>query len=1388
MHIALINTPTLARRPVSRSMAGGLGFDGSEEMLLPPLDLAVMAATLREAGDEVDLIDADPLRLDDAAVQARLDGRSWDALIASVSLPSLDGDATFLAELRRCHPAAKVFAKTLIRDARTLELLLRKSGVHAVIHGEPELTIGEVIRGRTRSGTAWLEPDPSGGEPRFCFDKGEPIADLNQLPLPARDLLPNDRYVYPLLGTRVATLQTSRGCPYPCGYFCPYPLVEGVKWRSQSPERIAAELKQVVETFGITKIYFRDATFTLNQERIVRLCHLIRQAGWKLEWVCETRVDCLSDSLLSAMRVAGCVGILIGVETGDEGVMHLREGKKGLTVSKLARVRETARRLGIRLHFLLIVGLPQETRESIVATYDLIQRYQPDTVGVTIITPYPGTPLYEEAVRNGWIDSSRAGDYGGHQVPMHTLNLTREDLVIGKRFLEEGFGIMQRKAAMQDPALLDAVEAQHYEQLLRWAYRLDDMAATITQALAQPNQAPAVVVTQTPASAPRATAVLLRKSSCAISVILPTYNRRAILRKTLLAYASQTLPAEQFEVLIVDDGSTDDTVAMARAFKAPFALRVLTQSHRGANAARNMAIRAAQGDLVVLSGDDMIPEPNFLEEHLKFHRLQPAETEAMLGFIDWSPELSVSRFMRYIVAPEGGQQFAFHTIRNGTADFRMFYTSNMSVKRSLLARQARLFDTDFVYPAYDDVEFGYRLSQQGLRINFNARAITKHHHPMTPASFVERQRRAGHMAVLLAHKHPALDKIMLGITETAGAARRGGTDLIHNVLGVIAEAEKADERALNAIHLQGMGFAEYYAKTVLYPLYGIVLNLAYQEGIRAALERPQTGAAVPSSSQRFTVSIIIPVFNKVELTRQCLVALAEVTEGVDYEVIVVDDGSTDGTQEFVKTLGGDVQIIRNAHNSGFAKSCNRGAAAARGRYLVFLNNDTIPLKGWLSELVKEVEAHSEVAAVGSKLLYPDGTIQHAGVVFSKLFFSPYHIYNGFRGDHPVVNRRREFDSVTAACVLFRREAFDSVGGFDEGYRNSFEDVDLCLKVREKGWHVVYQPASVLYHLESQSPGRKAHDRENALRLQERWAHQWWLPDEDVHYVADGFAQRLYDKDGQSRVRLDALSDPATRAKWEVVAEAQRLARRQELDALRASLNRSDLWPDDVPVLQWAAAVCRLVGLADRAGSFWERILSLGEDAPARVALAQEALGKGQLDAAERHLDAAHRHAPTSAQAWFLRGVLEMQRQAFAEASRAFERACREGADLRKARLGLCMAHMGEGKAEAAWDLCRCLMNDHPDDQEVVHWLVRAGAVVQRWAQLADDLGRYVLRNPADLSARFAYAGALVRLGRLEDARREHDTIRLLNPGFEGLAELAKAVAQPDLCMPTHGRA
>jgi len=239
-------------------------------------------------------------------------------------------------------------------------------------------------------------------------------------------------------------------------------------------------------------------------------------------------------------------------------------------------------------------------------------------------------------------------------------------------------------------------------------------------------------------------------------------------------------------------------------------------------------------------------------------------------------------------------------------------------------------------------------------------------------------------------------------------------------------------------------------------------------------------------------SIVIPAFNRVDLTAQCLRALIANTQDVTYEVIIVDNASTDATPELCASLGGNAAVIRNDENRGFAVACNQGAAAATSDRIVFLNTDTEPFPNWLPPLISALEDQPDVGAVGMKLLFPDRTIQHAGVVLLQLPDDPtlgaQHLPYKVPEDDPLANQARDVSIATAACLMVRREAFDGVGGFDEEYWNGYEDVDLCLSMREAGWRIYYEPASVLIHHESSSgPERFRRSDDNIDRLQQKWA-------------------------------------------------------------------------------------------------------------------------------------------------------------------------------------------------------------------------------------------------------------------------------------------------------------
>ncbi len=253
-------------------------------------------------------------------------------------------------------------------------------------------------------------------------------------------------------------------------------------------------------------------------------------------------------------------------------------------------------------------------------------------------------------------------------------------------------------------------------------------------------------------------------------------------------------------------------------------------------------------------------------------------------------------------------------------------------------------------------------------------------------------------------------------------------------------------------------------------------------------------------------TVVIPTYNGGYLTAACLDAvLADSPAACRLEIVVVDDGSTDRSNRALARFGSDIKVVQLGVNAGFARACNTGAAAAPDcDYLLFLNNDTLPGHGWVDALVREAENDQDVAAVGAKLLFANDQVQHAGIVIGQDLW-PHHLYAGFPADHPAVNRGRRVSAVTAACMLVRRGDFDSLGGFDPAFHNGYEDVDLCLRLGERGRFIRYCPQCVVYHLESVTrwpEGVPQGTETSAALYADRWQAKV-MPDDMQHYLADG---------------------------------------------------------------------------------------------------------------------------------------------------------------------------------------------------------------------------------------------------------------------------------------------
>ena len=260
-------------------------------------------------------------------------------------------------------------------------------------------------------------------------------------------------------------------------------------------------------------------------------------------------------------------------------------------------------------------------------------------------------------------------------------------------------------------------------------------------------------------------------------------------------------------------------------------------------------------------------------------------------------------------------------------------------------------------------------------------------------------------------------------------------------------------------------------------------------------EREQYSELALSETTDPKVSIIIPVHNKFELTYHCLASLILAKNSTTFEVVVVDDRSSDDTR-IVPDIVQNVRYVRNETNLGFLLSCCKGADVSKGDYIVFLNNDTEVTSGWLDALVQSFDTFDSVGMVGSKLIYPNGKLQEAGgIVWGS--GRPWNIGNGENAEHPMYNYTRQTDYLSGASLMIDRNVWEEIGGFSKEFAPAYyEDTDLAFKVREAGYKTLYCPFSTVVHFEGMSNGRntnagvKRFQSVNAPKFRSKWRHSY----------------------------------------------------------------------------------------------------------------------------------------------------------------------------------------------------------------------------------------------------------------------------------------------------------
>lgn len=366
----------------------------NEEIVVPPLGLSYIAAVLEQHNYQVKILDAFALRMtwtefESAVKQEKADiiGLTGMTPVIDVTYRAANICRKFCKYLVAGGPHVTVFIKDIFNQISELDF---------AIFGEGEYTFLELVKALDKNGNIY---NLNGLATREYLGKPQDLVNnLDSLPFPARDLLPNNFYHYPFTRRgRITTLFTSRGCPYQC-IFCDKSIF-GSKWRARSAKNVLDELEEITKKFHIHSVVIYDDIFTLDRNRVIKICKGIIERKINIDWKCEARPDAVDGDMLKEMKRAGCSMIAYGVESANpKGLNFLN---KGYGLYQIKQAFKITQKVGIRAFAYFILGIPPETYEDEIETIEFAKSLKPDYVQFSILSPFAGTKLYRDAVQTG---------------------------------------------------------------------------------------------------------------------------------------------------------------------------------------------------------------------------------------------------------------------------------------------------------------------------------------------------------------------------------------------------------------------------------------------------------------------------------------------------------------------------------------------------------------------------------------------------------------------------------------------------------------------------------------------------------------------------------------------------------------------------------------------------------------------------------------------------------------------------------------------------------------------------------------------------------------------------------------------------------------------------
>lgn len=426
-------------------------------LVAPPLGIAYIAAVLEENDIDVEIIDAAALEMSWETLETEIKRISPGLVAVTALTPTID-KAMQTAELAKktCPQATVVMGG--YHPTFNYQEMLERDYVDIVVMGEGEYTMLELVETLDKGGDL---KNVRGIAYKDVVTPPRPIIeDLDELPFPARHLLPMDHYKILNMKLHTATMISGRGCPMQCS-FCASAALHGNKLRMRSPMNVVDEMEHLINDHDSGMIAFMDDTFTLKPSRVEEICDEIKRRDIDVYWGCTARADTLSEKLLRKLSDSGCITMFLGVESADQ--QQLDRVNKQLTIEKIRQAFKLSRENDIRTIASVVLGMPGDTKESIERTIKFVRELNPSYALFSLATPYPGTRFYQEAVQDNLIKVKDWSKYTLLSPVLETVDCSMDEL---KKMQKKAFRqfylrpvYLMKQVRMDGPILLKTVAA-----------------------------------------------------------------------------------------------------------------------------------------------------------------------------------------------------------------------------------------------------------------------------------------------------------------------------------------------------------------------------------------------------------------------------------------------------------------------------------------------------------------------------------------------------------------------------------------------------------------------------------------------------------------------------------------------------------------------------------------------------------------------------------------------------------------------------------------------------------------------------------------------------------------------------------------------------------------